>query len=357
VTGSTAETEPSSDEEPPIGVGRETVAAGRYRVEPDEGFEPWTFAPTVATVSPSQVGAVRVNVVRQPQLKIEGNVPSDARCELAIALASRQGSEFVDPESDTQLSLPAACPATLVVEMKDGPVFFFPVGTAESGVRRVTVSIPEPRRVVLPAGATYPELRDGVRDVLARKTPVGLETWAAGRFTLRFTTAQGRDAEADVDFSAVPAGGTVHIDATRARDVVQKTSVRLVRVAADGVETEIEREELEPGRVVVFRSKGQRTMRGIAPATGELVLRRGNANVHLTIRDAAGQPVDALALVDGEVYAAPTGDLAIDGFATGRVRLVVARRDHAGRGVEFELVLTSGSTVERSVVLSDEGVR
>jgi hypothetical protein len=71
------------------------------------------------------------------------------------------------------------------------------------------------------------------------------------------------------------------------------------------------------------------------------------------VRDAASAPVDALALVADEVYAAPNGTLDLRGFDAGTLRVVVARRDRRGSGVELRLALDPGKTSERTVTLSE----
>jgi hypothetical protein len=105
--------------------------------------------------------------------------------------------------------------------------------------------------------------------------------------------------------------------------------------------------------MVVFRDAGERTVRAFAPASGELVVRRGTAGLKIAVRDAAGAPVDALALVADESYSARGGTLELRGFDAGPVRVVLARRDHRGAGVELRLVLENGAVCARTVTLPE----
>ena len=68
---------------------------------------------------------------------------------------------------------------------------------------------------------------------------------------------------------------------------------------------------------------------------------------------ATGLPVDALLLVEGEMYAAPRGTLEVAGFAAGRARVVVARRGVRGGGVELHMDIEEGRVAERRVVLPE----
>jgi hypothetical protein len=57
--------------------------------------------------------------------------------------------------------------------------------------------------------------------------------------------------------------------------------------------------------------------------------------------------------VDGEIHAAPAGVLDLGGLEPGPHRLLVARRDAAGGGLEIRCVLAADAPVRRIVRLRD----
>jgi hypothetical protein len=351
-SGRTADEESASEERLSPGVARTRTSPGTYRVVPDEPLDPFTFDPVAATAVAAETAKVKVVVRQQPRLRITGDVPAGAVLSLAIALPGRQQTT-TEVGDGAERPLPADWPAALRVAPNGGPPFFFPVAPAKDGLREVRVEIPKPRRVVLPAGATDAALLDGPRDVLARASADGLETWASGRLAVRFTDAAGVSVRAEVDLTSVAAGGEARVEPGTVVPCVDTSVVRLVGPGKDGAETELDREEVEPGEMVVFRDAGERTVRAFAPASGELVVRRGTAGLKIAVRDAAGAPVDALALVADESYSARGGTLELRGFDAGPVRVVLACRDHRGAGVELRLVLENGATCARTVTLPE----
>jgi hypothetical protein len=250
-------------------------------------------------------------------------------------------------------ALPAVGDAALRVDVEGRPPFFFPVGATEDGEREVDVVLPAPRRVVLPPGAREAVLHDGEREAYAFREEGALLTDASGLLTLRWEDAAGRALEARIHVPAEE-GARVEVPASAGVPVVAEVTVRAVgRRLAPGENADEDVETEQPGETVLFQREGWRTLRAVAPAEGETVLSWGPAALRLEIVEEDGAPVDAIVLAGGEVYAAPAGVLALEGFDAGPLRVLVARRDVVGEGRELHLVLEPGANAPRRVVLPD----
>ena len=84
------------------------------------------------------------------------------------------------------------------------------------------------------------------------------------------------------------------------------------------------------------------------------MLRWGDAALRLLLRQADGAAADAVVLVDDVVYQAPAGELDLRGLQPGPHRVLASLRDEVGGGKELRLVLESGETRNRTVLLGSE---
>jgi hypothetical protein len=328
----------------PEGEAIEDVWAGTWSVRPADPFSSLTFDPVVVDVGDGDLATLTVSTRPQSRLRIVGHVPSGATVDLRLADASQL---LFDEEPDAAPWLPATGPAALRVEIEGRPPLFFPVGPDVEGLRTVYVELPAPRVMVLPDGARDAVLRDGERDAyaFAGDDPEALLTDATGPLLLRWDATNGTRREARVDVPVEEGAGVV-VDAATARVVHEETLVRAL--APDG--SVFEQHEAAPGSWVEFSREGWRTLWGLAPAAGELEVRWGTVTLRLTVSDEDG-PVDALALIGGEVQALPDGAVEVRGLAAGPLRVVVGRRDVVGAGQALELVLEEGEARTLEVLL------
>ena len=328
----------------PEGEAVEDVAAGTWRALPADPFSSLTFDPVVVEVGAGEDSTAILQGRPQSRLRIGGPAPPGATLVLAVEGAT---DALLDEEPGAAPWLPATCPAALRVELEGRPPFFFPVGPDVEGLRTVYVDLPAPRVVVLPDGARDAVLRDGERDAyaFAGDAPEALLTDACGPLLLSWDAPDGTRREARVDVPVEEGAGVV-VDAAAARVVHEETLVRAL--APDG--TVFEQHEAAPGAWVEFDREGWRTLWGLAPPAGELDVRWGTVTLRLTVSDEDG-PVDALALIGGEVQALPDGAVEVRGLAAGPLRVVVGRRDVVGAGQALELVLEEGEARTLEVFL------
>lgn len=310
-SGITVEEEPQDEDDPPLGTEVEEVVPGRFRVVPDYLFDSFDFEPVEGEVAAGGTTDLLLAVRPRPRLRVKGTVPGKAL--LVLAVPGDTMDVMWNPADPWSPHLPREGPAVLRVEMEGAPPFFFPVGQERDGFREATVSLPPPRRVLLPKGSREAELLDGDREVAFRAAEGALETWAEGRVTLRYDDGTGTTRELALDLPPLE-GGAVEVRPGEGRALPKDDD---------------EAEEAPP------------------PPPGPCVLA-------LRILDGEGKPADALVLLDGAIHPAPEGTLLLEGLAPGPHRLLVARRDDPGGGRELRVLLAEGKPAERTVRLGEE---
>jgi hypothetical protein len=343
--GRTEDEEPDEPGELPVGEEREDAAPGTYRVLPEDPFSAFTFDPVEVAASASAPATATLQARPQPRLRIVGTLPPT--CDVTLAVPG--ADETVHADSDDPVHLPAATRAVLRVEAEGRPPFFFPVGPEREGVREVVVALPAPALVAPPEGARDVELLDGRREAYAHASGTALATDARGPLTLRWRAPDETTWEAPV---VVPAGGeAVRVDPASARRVRGDVQVRVLRREGER-ETVHETVDAAAGEALTVEVEGWRTLRVPVPRRpeGDLTVRWGTAAVRVRVVDGEGAPAAATVLADGEVYAAPAGDLTLRGFSAGAVRVVATRPGQRG-GVETTVDLREGETVEKTITL------
>ena len=350
-SGYIAEEQPKGKEEPPFGEGVVGVVPGTYRVVPWGPFGEFEFDPVEVSAEVGKEVLAEISVRRRPVLRIRGAVPS-ATLTLTAAGTSTWGTF----DASWSPSLPESAPAVLRMSIRGRPPFFFPVGPPIDGVRVVIVSIPAPRWIRLPAGARAAKLFDGAREAACFEDGDDIATDAVGRLTLRWSDAQGVSREVPVDLPTAP-GAEVRIEPTGGTSFAPfeldplKTehSVRVLGPGEDGKEEEYDTCARYPGQELVVTREGWRTLRWTTP-DGE-VLRWGSCAISLRVDVEGNAAPYALALVDGEIYEVPEGQLDLRGFDPGPHRILVNLRDRVGDGRELRFTLGPGETFQRKVTL------
>jgi hypothetical protein len=287
-----------------MGEAVEDVVPGAYRVEPADPFAPLSFNAVDVSARAGEEVVAEIRARPQARVGIQGEIPDGAELLLAVPGAAESG--VGGPDGDVPAHVPADGDAVLRVTPKGRPAFFFPLGSPDAGVRTVTVALPPPRRIHLPAGAREVALRDGEHEAFGHREGAFFATDAVGRLTLRWDDGAGRTYEAPVDLPDA-LGAVIEIDPALVRPL-----------------GEVPQGDPQP------------------------LPRRGACALRLLVSE-AGEPADALVLVGGEVYAAPKGTVEVEGLEAGRARVVVAPRDRADGGIVFEVVLTPHRTLTRDV--------
>jgi hypothetical protein len=339
-----------TDEYGAVGTSLEEVVPGRYRILPESPLYSGHFEPLVFDAPTGTTTAVDIVVQPLPRLRIEGTVPASAA--VTVAMPDDEALLFEAPEGASR-TVPPSGPVAVRVEVRGRPAFFFPVGPLRDGVRTAVVEIPEPRRIITPPYARDVELWDGPREAYGFVDGDAYATDAVGPLTLRWTDPDGETWWVPVAVPETP-GSVVTADATAKRRFVEEVVVSALEPKVDGFAKEYHAEDAMPGEMVVFQREGWRTLRATAPATGETALWWGTADLKLLIHDEEGDPVDAIVLADGEVYAAPEGVLELKGFDAGRVRVVAARYDEVGPGGVLEVELRDEQVSEYVVTFPSD---
>ena len=347
-SGETSGEYPADPDDPRLGEALEEIPAGRFRVVCDDHFGEFEFDPVEGEVAAGAEAVVALVLRPRPRLRVKGAIPAGTWLFLALPDGEEDGEW--DPENPFAPRLPSSGPAALRVEMEGAPPFFFPVGPEKDGVREVAVTLPRPRRVVLPKGALEAELRDGWREVACRSAEGGgLETWAEGRVTLLWIDGMKQERTLDIDLPPLE-GGVVEVGPDEGRPVGGKREVRLLFTGEDGAE-ESEAVEVDPGEMAVFRDEGWQTLRVPAPVEGSIDVRRGPCVLELTLVGKDGDPIDALVSVDGEIHAAPEGRLLLRGLDPGPRLVRALLHDEVGGGRELTVVLAEGPPSRRTIRL------
>lgn len=360
-----------TDYDPPVkdgtdvGEATEDLPPGQYDVVPDDPFDEWTFAPTTLAIEAGvDEIALRLVVARRPTLRVQGDVPEDAKAVLVAGGHEKDVSRAKDGEWEG-LPVPAEGPATLRVTYEDG-VWFFPVESADEGVRRVLIAIPRPHRIRIP-GAAEAEIALEVEGVPASLTRDGatFATYACGVGTLAMRRAYAdvtlsRDRPSDIE---VAGADTAHDSVVRFQDEEGKPLTDVRAAALD-----------DTGREVLPRTTWGSEMRvafprpltfvaereGFVPARlrvegpGTFVVRWAAAEAVFVVLDPDGKPLDAVVFAAGESFDSedPNVPIRVRGLSAGLATFVVLPRDPKFLGKEVRLALAQGETRSRTVVLS-----
>ena len=343
--GTTASDPPASETDEPIGEAVEDMVPGAFRVVPRDPFDAFEFDPVDAEARGQETKVLEIAVRPRPVLRIRGAVPDKAR----LALSLDDDSLDAPGESASWAPhIPADRPAVLRVRLPGRPPFFFAVGPTKDGAREVEVVLPDPPRILLPAGTEDATLLDGEREAAGFRDGDRLLTDAVGHLTLRFTDASRHTRDLPIDLPETP-GAEVAVDPAAAQDYRKETEVRILRPSEDGTDALYDTVTRYPGQELVVTRDGWRTLRW-TPADGD-VLRWGTATVELSVAVESGDGSEAIAMIDGEIYKVEGGRLSLRGFHPGPHRAIVALRDRPGSGRELRFSLSSGEALKHSVVL------
>lgn len=330
---------------------------GRWRASPTRSSgAAWTFDPVDVTIG-GEPEIVRVALVPRPVVEVTGEWPDDAD----VMVATEHWTEYLPDDPDDEQAEPlyvdADEPAAVVVLPDGGPSFHFAVGPTQNGRRIAHVELPEPHLVHFPADTEGWELiRDGQVVAHSVSDKGVARTWAVGDVEARWCVDRraGRVDAATVTLPAEP-GAVVRIG--KGRSYFDTITVSWTATDADGHTQEFEFDSCTAGEVVWLYEEGFQTRPVRVPDEPQesvMTFALGRATLRLTVRDEAGEPTAARALLDGEIHHVDDGTLELLGLSDGRHRLLVGHADRPGGGAAVEFDVVEGGTAEVTVELREE---
>jgi hypothetical protein len=105
-----------------------------------------------------------------------------------------------------------------------------------------------------------------------------------------------------------------------------------------------------PSRVVID-AEGMAILVGEVTRPGDTTLEWGRCGLWIEARDERGGAIEAVVLVDEEIYRTEGGVLSLEGLRPGGHRVVVSPRTKARSAKELRVVLADGQVKSRTVVL------
>ncbi len=343
----------------PLGTALFSLPPGHYRVTTGDRFQRVAIPRTEFTVSAASPITLKVRSVPQPALR-------------TVGLADGESATLVIPGQQTGVStelgalqgtwLPSEVPAW--VEWRG---FRFPVSPEQDGERVATIVRPAP--TIVRWSADWPvdkaELLLDDRGVEADAHPFEqhVDTYATGPVILRVALDLQGTIDVPIELPA-EVGSVVTVDlgpAYRARSQVAEVRVQApddgpslgMRAWADfgppdGV-VEFDR-PLHPFEVgvpsrVLLESSGVLPMRLAVTAPGPRSVAWGKAALELAVTGPAGEPLDAVASIDGHLLRIDAGSLTVGGLGEGPHAVLVSSRATANlRAVETTIALGATET-------------
>jgi hypothetical protein len=333
------------------------LPAGRYRIRGDDPFDPFDVGEATVVVPPGGEVTLDLALSPRPILRIEGEVPADLDVVVVAAGREHAPSEASGEEAPAPIRLPAEARAAVVLRnVEQGWAHFVAVGPVVDGVRTAALDVPPAHRIRLADDGAL----DGVHGVLApRAAPragrlveiVGgvLAVRWGGRFDLTLDLEDGSPARlVPLDLPPLAEGAVERrIELERdARPVADDGVATLLVRRADGLP--LPPLEVSGGAVgaawsgfsgegwsspvevyapsrVLLEAQGLHPLQLDVKRTGEHAVVFPAAGLDLTTVDASGAPVASAVLVNGVLFEAPEGRLAIAGFPAGEHAVVVQR--------------------------------
>lgn len=344
----------------PHGTARFALPPGPYRVTTEDRFQRVALPPTELTVGPTGPTTLKVTGHPQPALRTVGLADPPSA---TLVIPGQETGVVTELGSLEGTWLPADVPAW--VEWRG---FRYPVGPEKDGERVATIVRPAP--TIVRWSADWPVdsaellLDDRGAEADFSASEQHLETYATGPVILRVVLDLQGTLDVPVELPS-QVGSVVTVDlgpADRARSQVAELRVQApddgpslgMRAwvdsgAPDGV-LEIDRplhpfDAGVPSRVLL-ESPGLLPMLLTVTAPGPRLVAWGSASLELTVTGAAGEPIDAVASIDGHLLRVDDGTLTVGGLAEGPHAIAVSPRTTVGlRAVDTTITL--GATESR----------
>lgn len=338
----------------PLGTARFGLPPGRHRVTTEDTFQRVAIPPTELTVGPAGPTTIQVRGVPQPALRTVGLADPPSA---TLVIPGQQTGIFTELGALQGTFLPADVPAW--VEWRG---FRFPVGPEKDGERVATIVRPAPTIVRWssdwPVDSAALLLDDRGAEADAYPFEQHVETYATGPVILRVVLDLQGTLDVPIDLPT-EVGRVVNVDlgpAFRARSQVAEVRVQApddgpslgMRAwvdfgPPDGV-VEFDR-PLHPFDVgipsrVLLESPGLLPMRLTVAAPGPRSVAWGQASLQLEVTGPAGEPLEAVASIDGHLLRIDAGALTVGGLAEGPHAVIVSPRTSVSlRAVETTIPL------------------